>query len=109
MVIYDTSEDIWKIFKIYGYFVNFENFENFEKFWIFLKILEKTWKFWKKIENFGTKISKVGGKFGRREGYIWVKKSNDPDEEVVDVPQVLLEGVLGPHLLPVLHQGGAVK
>ena len=37
------------------------------------------------------------------------EKSNDPDEEVVDVPQVLLEGVLGPHLLPVLHQGGAVK
>ena len=67
MVIYDTSEDIWKIFKIYGYF---ENFENFGKFWIFLKILEKNWKFWKKNENFGKKISKVGGKFWWREGYM---------------------------------------
>ena len=70
MVIYDTSEDIWKMFKIYGYF---GNFENFGKFWIFLKILgkkmkilEKNWKFWKKN-------SKVGGKFRRREGYILLK------------------------------------
>jgi hypothetical protein len=29
MVIYATSEDIWKIFKIYGYFGNFENLGKF--------------------------------------------------------------------------------
>ena len=46
MVIYDTSDDIWKIFKIYGYFGNFEKIENLGKK---LKILEK--------------IFKVGGKF----------------------------------------------
>ena len=40
MVIYDTSEDIWKIFKIYSYFGNFKNFG----------------KFWRKIENFGKKL-----------------------------------------------------
>ena len=70
MVIYDTSEDIWKIFKIYGYFGNFENFENFGKFWIFfenfgkkLKILEKNWKFWKKNWKFWEKIENFGKKF----------------------------------------------
>ena len=38
MVIYDTSEDIWKIFKIYGYFGNFEKFENFGKVLNFFQI-----------------------------------------------------------------------
>ena len=46
MVIYDTSEDIWKIFKIYGYF---GNFENFGKILIF-------------FENFGEKKLKILGK-----------------------------------------------
>ena len=50
MVIYDTSEDIWKIFKIYGYFGNFENFG----------------KFWKKIENFGKKLKILEKKFQSR-------------------------------------------
>ena len=66
MVIYDTSEDIWKIFKIYGYFGNFEKFENFGKFWIFLKILEKNWKFWKKIENFRKKLKILEKNFQSR-------------------------------------------
>ena len=63
MVIYDTSEDIWKIFKIYGYFGNFEKFENFGKFWIFLKILEKNWKFWKNIPLSPSKFASYFGNF----------------------------------------------
>ena len=51
----------WKFRKILNFFENFgKKIENFGKK---LKILEKDWKFWKKI-------SKVGGKFWRREGYI---------------------------------------
>ena len=66
MVIYDTSEDIWKIFKIYGYFGNFEKFENFGKFWFFLKILEKIENFGKKFENFGKKLKILEKNFQSR-------------------------------------------
>ena len=76
MVIYDISEDFWKIFKIYGYFGNFEKNGNFGKILNFFENFGKKidnfgkkLKLWKKIENFEKKFQSRRQILTARGGY----------------------------------------